>query len=498
MRNLIFNFKKYFIFFVLAFIFVLFFYITYKTPLAGDDWGFYLNAQVKSPILLALEFYQSFSGRFFSELWEHFGASHKWFWNILNPTLFVVIVGCIYKFCCVYNHKVISSLVIIAVILSVDDNLRMETYTWLTGEIYIIPLALSLIYFVYIESILFNTENIDKKQKVTLIIINILCFYIGMTMENIAAIMIVALIMILIYSYFCKKQITKYILINLMFSMFGFILMRLSPGSTARMIRDHYEWSQLSIIEKIINGYPKFIEFSFINNNYMILILSAVLSYVAFENRKKIGNHMSALVILICVVGTFTVFSFVIPYRIAFLSESNSLYNLIFWIIYTINVFFVLITCLSGETRLKALFMLIIAGGANAVMIFSPIFGSRSSIYTVFFVICVIVLLLESVNLNRYFLCLFSIVLIFICADRTYEYSYKYHLVGEAQKERLSIIEYYKSNPDVEEAWIPRFPIYTVHGADIEPGDTYHFETFKLFYELPQSADKIIFYFKDN
>ena len=70
-------------------------------------------------------------------------------------------------------------------------------------------------------------------------------------------------------------------------------------------------------------------------------------------------------------------------------------------------------------------------------------------------------------------------------------------MVGIKQSERLGIINDYKENYWVEEGWIPRFPPFTVHGADIEEGDTYHFETFRNYYELPQDPDKIIFYCED-
>ena len=83
-------------------------------------------------------------------------------------------------------------------------------------------------------------------------------------------------------------------------------------------------------------------------------------------------------------------------------------------------------------------------------------------------------------------------------ADRTGEYLYKYKLVGLRQNERLEVIKYYQDHPEVEEVWIPRFPIYTIHSGDVEIGDTYHFETFKEYYKLPQDADKIIFYYVEE
>ena len=61
-------------------------------------------------------------------------------------------------------------------------------------------------------------------------------------------------------------------------------------------------------------------------------------------------------------------------------------------------------------------------------------------------------------------------------------------------KERLEAIKYYQDHPEDEEVWIKRFPIYTVHAADIEPDDVYHLETFRDYYNLPQDFNKIVFF----
>ena len=96
-------------FYILASIFVLmlFAYITCKTPLAGDDWGYALNGSAGTPIKTALEFYNSWSGRFFSELWGMIVPCHKWIWNIVNPLLFMGIFICIYKLAYIQNKPII-------------------------------------------------------------------------------------------------------------------------------------------------------------------------------------------------------------------------------------------------------------------------------------------------------------------------------------------------------------------------------------------------------
>ena len=482
-------------FYVLASIFVLmlFAYITCKTPLAGDDWGYALNGSAGTPIKTALEFYNSWSGRFFSELWGMIVPGHKWIWNIVNPLLFMGIFICIYKLAYVQNKPILCSLLILAIMLSVDDNLRMETYSWIMGTTYIIPLFLSLLYFVIVDNLLKN-EIYDIGLIIFAIIDNLFLFIIGLMMENIAASMIVGIVFVLVYAFLYKKKAVKYLIPNLVFSILSFVLMRMSPGSASRLNGEHAAWAKLSLFEKLANGYPNFLNMTFIENNYAILLFSICLILLICFSRKK-NKVQKLLPIIILLMGIITVFSFVFTEALV---NPNSVYSFIFCPVYIINAFYVLFTCLDNDYRKnKALFMLMFAGCNALVMLYSPIYGSRSAIYTVYYLIVVSILILDFVNINKHHVkTILLVLLVLIIGDRTREYIYKYRLVGIKQNERLEIIKYYQDHPEVEEAWIPRFPIFTVHGADVEIGDTYHFETFKDYYNLPQDADKIIFYYE--
>ena len=482
-------------FYVLASIFVLmlFAYITCKTPLAGDDWGYALNGSAGTPIKTALEFYNSWSGRFFSELWGMIVPGHKWIWNIVNPLLFMGIFICIYKLAYVQNKSILCSLLILAIMLSVDDNLRMETYSWIMGTTYIIPLFLSLLYFVIVDNLLKN-EVYDWKLITFAIVDNLFLFIIGLMMENIAATMIVGIIFVLGYAFFNKRKAFKYLIPNLLFSILSFAIMRMSPGSASRLNGEHAAWAKLTLFDKLSNGYPNFLNMTFIQNNYAITLFSICLILLICFSRKK-NKLNKVLPLLILITGVITVFSFVFTDK---LINPNSIYSFIFWPVYIINAFYVLFTYLDNDYRKnKALFMLMFAGCNALVMLYSPIYGSRSAIYTVYYLIVVSTLVLDFVRINKHHVVtIFLILLVLIIGDRTREYIHKYRLVGIKQNERLEIIKYYQQHPGVEEAWIPRFPVYTVHGADIEIGDTYHFETFKDYYKLPQSADKIIFYYE--
>lgn len=476
----------------------LFAYITYVTPLAGDDWGYALNGMKNNPIEMTFSFYQSWSGRFFSELWGFVVAPRKWLWNIINPLLFVIIYGCVYYLGGKKHNPLLSTLMVLAGMLSVNAALRMQTYTWIMGTTYVVPLCLSLVYFC-IYDFTFHNSLIETRHHVYMILSNILLFIISMMMENIAATMIVAIVFMIIYAWFNKRVLIKYLIPNLIVAIAGFTLMRISPGSAYRLARDSADWAALSLFEKIAYGYSPFIEQSFLNSRYIISLFSIIMSSDLLLSKEKKVNHIYRIVgILIFAIGTITVFSKILLKPLSFMYDSNSIYSMVLWPIFIINAFVALFVSLKdGYYKNKAIFFLMIGGCSALVMIFSPLYGERSSLYLVFYLIVVSVLVLNDINFTKKIkTALFFLLLIIVCY-RTRDIVKRYKLVEQMNYTRTTEIQYYKDHPDVKEAWFKRYPIDTIHSIDIEQDDTYHMETFKEYFDLPQAADKIFFYY-DN
>lgn len=483
--------------FVALFVIALFAYITFKTPLSGDDWGYALNGRLDNPITKALEFYNTWSGRFFSELWGMIVPNNKWLWNIINPLLFGTMFISLYKLTYVNKKYITIPLLIIAMMISVEDNLRMETYSWIMGTTYVIPLCFSLLYFLCVDK-LFNTDLYDSKLKIFCYLDNVLLFIIGLMMENIAATMIVGIISMIIYAYINKRKALRYLIINLIVIVSSFIIMRLSPGSSSRLLSEHALWSSMTIFEKVTTAYPNFINITFIKNRYMITLLSVILSLLLIYTNKKISISYKIISIIVNVLSIINVFSVLINDAL-FINNYESIYSFIYWPIYVINSFVTIFMCMENSFRKdKTVFMLMIGGCSSLVMLYSPIYGSRSAIYLVYYVILVCSLILESININiKRINFIILIVLSIIIIDRTEEYISKYHLVGELQKERMKEIDYYKKHPEEDSAGFLCFPAYLIHGANIEWNDYYHLETFKEYYEIPQGGDSIYFYSGD-
>ncbi len=471
--------------------------MTYVTPLAGDDWGYAINGINNNPFEMAISFYYSWSGRFFSELWGFLIAPRKWLWNIINPLLFITIYLCVYKLGGRKHNPLLTTLFIVCAMLSVNAALRMQTYTWIMGTTYVIPLCLSLIYYCIYDYVFFNSL-IETKHKAMMILSNVLLFVIGMMMENIAATMIVGIVILIIYAWFNKRILIKYLVPNLIVSIVAFILMRVSPGSAYRLARDSADWAAMGVFEKIAYGYPSFIEQSFLNNRYIIVLFSIICSGNLLFSKEKVPLWYKIVGILIFAIGSITVFSKIILSSLSFLHSSNSIYSMVFWPIYIINAFIVLFFSLKDDYhKQKAIFFLTIGGTSALVMIFSPLYGERSSLYLVYYLIIVSILVLNNINFNKRAKAALFFLLLAITAYRTTDLIKRYRLVQEMNYTRETEIQYYKDHPDVEEAWFKRYPIDTIHSIDIESDDTYHLETFKAYFDLPQDADKIIFYY-DN
>lgn len=496
------------LFIILATLFIasLFFVITRWTPIAGDDWGYALNGMSNNPIKMAFEFYMNWSGRFFSELWGFIVAPNKALWIILNTVLFVFIFVFSLLLSSPKKKYLLSSLLIIMLMLRVSNDLRMETYTWVMGGTYVVPLMLTLLYFWIIERKILYVKNTNKKWLI--IPTSLICFYVGLTMENIAIVLIFAQLLFIAYYFYYYHKLNWLLVINTLISTFSFILMRLSPGSSARLIRDHYLWNQQGIIEKISGNIPNFMEYTFVANKYLILSLASILivlsiKFILHNRRSKrsifvfLGTGYLALVLL-ATSALKLVNDFNITFMEIFLDLDNYLLWL-FWLIFMLVVFLLVYLVIDNiKIKQKILFYITIGGSANIVMLISPIFGARSSIYFVYFLIIATVLLFNELNLkNGWVMILISAFMIFSIYKITYTYIIKYRQVNQIQTERLDIIEYYQKNPDIKEVHIPRMPPYSVHGADIEIGDDYGFEIFKEYYKLAKDTI-IIFEWKET
>lgn len=481
------------------FVFAFFYFISTKVPLAGDDWGYALNGMKNNPFVLAFEFYFTWSGRFFSELYGFLVTPHKWIWNILNAGLFALIIYSILKIAGL-KKSVTASLLIIFLMFSVKDELRMETYTWLMGTTYLIPLALSLFYF---SIVLKNIEKYSRIEKWMIPVLGIILFISSFMMENATVVLVFANFVLLVYIFVRDRTIPITYLSFFLISLLGLILIRVSPGASSRLLRDHSAWINLSIFEQLKFNYTNFIRFTFIEHRYLVLVFSGLSLLKLLENLIKERKNLVFTLIhsLFFIIAAFTSLTLTINSRFPneifnLFIDVNSYFNLIFWPLFILVVFHFIYISFKKEDQLKLFFFVLLAGISNGVMMLSPIFGYRSSLYTVYYLIVTCAIIYSSLD-QKVFSKLLILPLLVLCFSTSKQLLYKYNLVQSVHNIRLSQIQYYLDNPDVKDIWLIRYPIFTIHGGDIEADDTYHLEVFKEFYGLADDTT-LNFYFPEE
>ncbi len=458
--------------------------ITYLTPLAGDDWGYALNGMSGNPLLKTWEFYFSWSGRLCSELWGFVVAPRKWLWNVLNPLLFTAIVILMNKIIQPKKNSFAVLMTILFLVISVKDYVRMETYTWIMGTTYVLPLFWMLLYFYFAKELLFN-DNKTTISSVLMVLANII---VPISMENAAATLLFANILLVIYSFFRKKECVKWFMSMLLISMVGIVILRSSPGSIYRLKHEHADFTQLSLFEQIQVNWPTFIRLTFLDNKWLIMIFS--LCIVGFSSKNSTKKSLSLVASVVVLLG-------IIPLVKSSINEVTALIPLtILYILYVIAVIVIIVIHCSDDDKWLALFLLLVGGTANLVMCISPIFGSRSSLYTIYMLICLTAFFVDKMTIkySRQIIIAFMVIMVGLKGRTILN---KYQLVNMIQKERMQQIAYYQDHPEVKEAWIVRMPVYSIHSGDIEEWDHYHMEVFKEYYHLDKDV-VLNFYWKEK
>lgn len=498
------NIRKYGKYTLYIMFFLFFLLISKVTPLAGDDWVYAIGGTYCNPFAKAYSFYHIWSGRFLSELWGFLIAPHKMIWNILNAMIFTMLLIFIVK---LVDHKQSMKTILFTMMLmlGVSSGLRMQTYTWIMGTTYVIPCLLFVIYIYYLKKYIF--ENVPfKKYKIVFYILN-LC--IPLYMENAAALVVGADLLVLIYVWFNAREKIKPMLTVTLFGVIGLLLIRFAPGAMLRMSRDHAAFNELSLFAKINRNWVSFIYYTFFNSPYIHIVLCIVVIVFITQNRKcfkyKTSYVLSIIVFVITIIvllKTRTVCDFdlvedvIEKQAVSEFSKSIGLLTML-CIIDVVVMIYDIFTCVSNkQMKWYYLFIILCALGANAVMLISPIFGTRSTIYTVYLWMMLAVMLLQEIKFNQTFnkvVIGLSSVIVFIFVQ---QYVLIYRNVLRVNQIRNGEIAYYQDHKDEQEAWIISFPKGSIHSANVYEGDDTHMYYFKEYYHINQDME--LYFYKEK
>lgn len=493
------NFKRYFYVYIAVGLFLFFTWISSMVPLVGDDWGYYING-LKGPLTMTFEFYQTWSGRVVGEFLGFLLASnHEWWIYLFNPLLFASTFVLLYKIINPTRQKGLIASLILFLMFTVSHGIRMETFTFVVGSINYRFSGVMALLQLYLLSRYFRDSNATFKwyELLTSVFSGVI---VGLIMENIAGGLILANLLLIGYRVIQVKKVDLILLLNTIATTLAFLMMRLSPGSRARVLEDT-EWMSKNIIEKMLTKYPEFIHYTFTENKVIILILMAVMILLIMQKHHQFKFKVSPIILSLMMLSSVYVLSSSIivslneSYGISFwkltsiayyFADMNSWFLMGYWTFMAILVFSIAIYLLwRSESILSICFYYLLAMAVMGAMLLSPIIGPRCAIFTVYFLIVVIGYLLSEIKVNptsnKLATASFTILtlLIFVWYGRVYS------RVDTVRHEQELRIEAYKQNPSGE-LWLPAYPTHSIHSG--EAVTSYHQGVFKKFYGLDESV----------
>lgn len=389
-------------------IFFSFLLISFFVPLTGDDWtnaNFQTN-NIFEIINIAYDKYFLHEGRFMSRIFVLFFTNTKWLWNILNAIMVSVIYNISVKII-KPRHLTFVSLLYACSMIMVENTAFTQSYLWITGNMtYYLPMFLFLIYIYLIKKIFDNKFKFNKFVIIISIILNIL---IPTMVEHISVALVCANILLLLYSSINEKKLNKMFCINSIISIIGFLIIYLSPG--ARIRARETAFYTYSLIQKIQENIPNFVNYTYVSNTVLLILLLALV--LLFINKHIKGIKKFLIIVLISIIPTLTIIyrllgllpchsnkiSYILS-KISVVSNPNHIFIIVFWIFISLMLLYINLIHIRDTRNYKAMFFFTIGMIANLAMLLSPIWGGRTSLFTVIMLTINILILIDNYNLN--------------------------------------------------------------------------------------------------
>ena len=471
-------------------LFILFALLNYFIPLAGDDWGNAVTNVTSIPqaISLAIDRFFTHEGRFISRIFIFLFSPNKFLWNFFCAGLVVITFILINKLVNNKSNKFILFLTFTFFIFLENEVLKQVVF-WLTGNLtYMLPTVLSLIFLYINRKILDNDFKISKFK---FIISLILLALTSMMVEPISAAMVFATFILFLYTSlkakkFDIKRFSYFVIITI-----GFILMIFSPGASIRL--DTTSFNNMGIIDKIITNIPNFVNYTYITNSVLLILMSLSI-YLILKNNKVRFSRVFNILLFIFIGFTILInsYKFAQHYfytnismlnKLLFFGNSNNILIIIIWLLFTLLFIYLILKYITGKEKIKILFYAIIGYSANIAMMISPIWGGRTAFFTILmlFIACMFIFSYYKYDpfnnkIFKYLSLIFTFVFITFMLV-LYHSVYLQNLDREKSiykqiKENKKEIEYYD------------IPFYAVHNPNAST--EFHQGTFKQYYGINQ------------
>ncbi len=479
-------------------IFIFFVIILCLSPISGDDWGNYLEGAqgLRHSIGQAVGMYLAWEGRFISRILINILTYHKIIWNIVNS---FIITSIIFLFIKIINpkHKKIIYLLSLLVILSMNIFTFSQVVVWVAGNItylFVIPLLLSYFYYIF---------DYKEKKKLFILLFSILNFIMPMFIEHMAIILVISNIIFILYRYIINKKLDKELLLYLILSILGTSIVLLSPGTKIRSGMENVSFQELSIINKIIYNIPNFINYTFIIN-YFLTILMVIANYYLISKHTKNKFIKYVLLIFMSIIPILSLCNYIITslktdgYILPI--QTNYIAIILYYIIYTVIMLYFIFVDTRKDKDKKILFFFIIGILSNIVMMVSPTWGYRTSFSTYIFLSISMLMVMDKYIKERK---IYNYIMYFMCISFSLFYLILYISVHLQYNDNLKIIKQVRRNKS-KSIELVKYPAFV--NCNINPYNDFHLIRYKKYYKLDKNIEiklkennwKYLIFYKHN
>lgn len=459
-------------------IFLFLVFILFLTPLAGDDWGNYLEGIQGFPHIVSrtIEMYFLWEGRIVSRFLIYFMTYHKWLWNILNA---VAIVGILYYMNKIakFKNKEMMILSTFLVILFMNIFTFSQVITWIAGSItylWVIPLI-----FLYYD-IMYHHKDTNSKINILLCFLHII---IPMFVEHMAILFILCHFYFIYRNYHQNKTLRKKDLFFLVISIISFMTMYFSPGNQLRSGIENVEFNRLSIYQKMIYNIPNFFFYTY-QIHYFLIFLWILGNIFLIKKYIKNGIVKKIAFLLEGILGLFSIQYLLENFGISLFSSNGIIHNLTNWYYFGFTIFHI---CLLIQYTIKTknelpIFFFSMGMISNFIMLLSPVWGYRTSFATYLFLsFCYLMIIDENLSVKRWkkgvlvvstVIGMIFYVVFYISIAKVHQENQK--MIQNAKKQNLSKIQ------------LISYPSFAP--CNINPTEDYHIERFKDYYRIPKNV----------
>lgn len=461
----------------------LFFIIIFcLSPISGDDWGNYIAGSegLRRSLGIALGMYFDWEGRIVSRVLINILTYHKWLWNIVNAVLITGFIFISEKIIGEKNKKFIFPLVVL-IIVGMNPYMFSQGIVWLAGNItYFFVIPVILFYFYYLI-------NNDKYNKWFFIVFSLINIFGTMFVENMALVLVLGNISLILFKYIETKKIDKRLVIYLLLSICSTLVMLLSPGSRYRSSIENTEFNELSFIGKILYNIPNFVYYTYITNTYLLILMSFS-NYLLIKDKVYNKIKKNLLIVFMLVIPLITVIVYPISLftntGLNFIVDYKNIFIIIYWLVYTfisLNLLF-----FKHKKDLKIVLWFFIGLISNGVMLVSPTWGFRTSLFT-YIVLSIVALWVINKYVKENKKLIVGSYGILVCGLLFYMIFYINIYRCQSNLES-SIKKQLKEDSDI--IYIDAFPNFA--NCNINPGNEYHLEKYKLYYGIPEEKEIVI------